>query len=110
LGFLFWCFEEIVTLREDGPAYTHAHTGDGEVSDMARSHGELLGLVPYDFRFPSLRRVGLRLWNAEDRRFVVPTIFGVGWTLNLRNAPRHPVQAALVAAFVLWRIRARRGR
>jgi hypothetical protein len=30
--------------------------------------------------------------------------------VKLRSAPRHPLQAILLAAFVLWRARARRGR
>jgi hypothetical protein len=77
---------------------------------MARSHGKILGLVPYDFRFPSQGRARRTFWNAGDERFLVPTLFGVGWTTNLRSAHRHPLQAALVAAFVLWRIRAARRR
>lgn len=75
---------------------------------MAASHGRILGLVPYDLRAPSLERVRDRLWNERDERFLVPIIFGVGWTLNLRSAPRHPFQALLVAAVILWRLRARR--
>ena len=77
---------------------------------MARSHGEIQGLVPYDFRLPSIGGVRRKFWKAGDERFLVPTFFGIGWMLNLRSAPRHPVQAALVVAFVLWCIRLRRGR
>ena len=75
---------------------------------MAASHGKIFGLVPYDFRAPSLQRARNRLWNESDRRFLVPIVFGVGWTLNLRSAPHHPFQALLVAAVILWRLRARR--
>ena len=75
-----------------------------------RSHGQILGLVPYDFRAPSLARLREKLWNSQDERFVVPTFFGVGWTVNLRSASRHPLQALALAAFVLWRIRKRGGR
>jgi hypothetical protein len=71
------------------------------------SHGKIFGLVPYDFRTPSLVRMGERLWNARDERFIVPTIFGVGWSVNLRSAPRHPLQALLLAAVIFWRLRAR---
>ena len=70
-----------------------------------RSHGKILGLIPYDVRPPSLARLRERLWNPRDTRFLVPTFFGVGWTVNLRSAPRHPVQALAVAALVLWRLR-----
>ena len=75
-----------------------------------RLYGNILGLVPYDVRLPSLARLRERLWNPQDERFLVPTFFGVGWTANLRSAPQHPLQALAVAAFVLWRIRRGRGR
>lgn len=75
-----------------------------------KSYGKVIGLVPYDLRAPTFARARERLWNAGDERFLVPTVFGVGWTVNLRSAPRHPLQALLIAAFVLWRLRARRGR
>ena len=77
-----------------------------------RSHGKIFGLVPYNFRPPSLERARRTFWNAEDSGFLVPTFFGVGWTANLKSAPRHPLQTLLLAAFILWRLRAgrRRGR
>ena len=75
-----------------------------------RYHGKILGLIPYDVRPPSLARLRERLWNPRDERFLVPTFFGVGWTANLRSAPRHPVQALAVAALVLWRLRNGRDR
>ena len=77
---------------------------------MAGSHGKVLGLVPYDFRTPSLERARETFWNAKDERFLVPIFFGVGWTVNLRSAPRHPFQALLFAALVAWRLRVRRNR
>ncbi len=77
-----------------------------------RSHGKIFGLVPYDFRPPSLERARRTFWNAQDSGFLVPTFFGVSWTTNLKSAPRHPLQALLLAAFMLWRLWAgrRRGR
>lgn len=73
-----------------------------------RSHGKIFGLVPYGFRPPSLTRLRQTLWNRGDGRFLVPTFFGVGWSVNLRSAPRHPLQALLLAALIFWRLRARR--
>lgn len=46
-------------------------------------HGVVAGFVPYDFRMPTLERVQQRLWNPEDERWVVPRVFGVGWTMNV---------------------------
>jgi hypothetical protein len=77
---------------------------------VAGAHGKIFGLVPYDFRTPNIARARETLWSAGDERFLVPTFFGVGWTVNLRSAPRHPLQALLLAAFVIWRLRARRRR
>ena len=75
-----------------------------------RSHGKFLGLIPYDVRPPSLARLRERLWNPRDERFLVPTFFGVGWTVNLRSAPRHPIQALAVVPLVLCRLRKGRDR
>jgi hypothetical protein len=75
---------------------------------MAGSHGKLFGLLPYDFRPPTLTRLRRKLWNREDERFIVPIFFGIGWSVNLRHAPRHPLQALLLAALILWRLRTRR--
>jgi len=45
--------------------------------------GTVAGIVPYDFRMPTLERARSRWWNPEDERLFVPQVFGVGWTLNL---------------------------
>ncbi len=77
---------------------------------MAKSHGKILGLAPYDFRVPSFQRIRETLCNAEDPRFLVPTFFRVGWALNLRSALRHPLPALLLEAFIIWWLRMRRRR
>ncbi len=75
---------------------------------VVRSHGKLFGLLPYDFRPPTLTRLRRTVWNRGDERFIVPIFFGVGWSVNLRSAPGHPLQVLLLAALILWRLRARR--
>ena len=52
-----------------------------------RPHGKLLGVVPYDFRIPSLDRLGGRLWNP-DGPLLPSSLFGVGWTLNVGRLAR----------------------
>lgn len=47
--------------------------------------GRLAGLVPYDLRPPTPARVRQRLWNSAEPRLFVPTVFGVGWTVNVRR-------------------------
>jgi len=55
----------------------------------ARSwEGEVLGIVPYDFRPPTVERARSRWWNPQDQRLFVPQVFGVGWTVNLARASR----------------------
>jgi len=49
-------------------------------------HGRLFGKVPYDLRLPSPGRVTATMWNPAERRLLVPTVFGVGWTFNFAAA------------------------
>ena len=50
-------------------------------------NGRIFG-VPYDFRLPTLDRAITRLWNPEDERILVPTVVGLGWTVNLYQLKR----------------------
>lgn len=45
-------------------------------------HGALGGLVPYDFRMPTVEKIKGTFWNP-DGAIVVNRMFGVGWTINL---------------------------
>jgi hypothetical protein len=45
-------------------------------------NGRVAGFIPYDFRRPTGLRVRERMWNPRDPRLIVPSVFGVGWTLN----------------------------
>lgn len=51
-------------------------------------HGRLGGIVPYDFRRPTLARVRAALWNPDTTRILTPAVFGVGWTLNVGRVVR----------------------
>ena len=50
--------------------------------------GSVAGIVPYDFRMPTLERARSRWWNADDNRLFVPQVFGVGWTINFARLAR----------------------
>ncbi len=56
-------------------------------------HGEAFGIVPYDFRTPSLERFKMRWWNPHDPRLFTPRDFGVGWAINFYRLthPNGPV-------------------
>jgi hypothetical protein len=64
------------------------------VSELRRSpqlrtwHGTVLGVVPYDFRRPTFRRVHDALWSPDDDRILVPRALGVGWSVNLARLVR----------------------
>jgi hypothetical protein len=46
-------------------------------------HGRVGGVVPYEFRPPSVDRIREAWWNPDDPRVIHDTAFGVGWTVNL---------------------------
>ncbi len=46
-------------------------------------HDRLFGVLPYDFRRPTLARVRQTLWNPQEDRILVPQAFGVGWSINV---------------------------
>jgi hypothetical protein len=48
---------------------------------LSRLHGRLLG-IPYELRMPTAARVISLWWNPLDPHPFVPTIFGLGWTVN----------------------------
>ena len=51
-------------------------------------HGTVPVQVPYDLRVPTLQRLRQRLWDPDEPRLFVPTVFGVGWTVNLARVLR----------------------
>jgi hypothetical protein len=55
-------------------------------SEERHWHGSLFGVMPYDFRPPSLNRFKDAWWNPDDQRLFTPREFGVGWAVNLARA------------------------
>jgi hypothetical protein len=49
--------------------------------DEREWHGTVGGLVPYDYRLPTMQRIKDRLWNPNGP-VVSPQVFGVGWSVN----------------------------
>lgn len=52
-------------------------------ADQRTWNGKVAGVVPYDFRMPTVARFKERVWNPEGEHFVGPRVFGVGWTVNM---------------------------
>ena len=53
-----------------------------------RDHGELFGIIPYDFRVPDVERAMRQIWNPQSARILTPRTFGVGWSVNLGRLAR----------------------
>lgn len=51
-------------------------------------HGRLLGVVPYDFRVPTLERVRDAYWNPRSPKLFTDRPLGVGWSVNIPTALR----------------------
>lgn len=45
-------------------------------------YGRLAGVIPYDFRVPTMERIKATYWNPYEHRIFTPQVFGVGWTIN----------------------------
>ena len=44
-------------------------------------HGKV-GIIPYDFRFPTLERLKQAYWNTESNQVFSDTVMGIGWAVN----------------------------
>ena len=51
-------------------------------------HGKLLGVVPYDFRVPSIEQLRQAYWNPRSPKVFTDRPFGVGWAVNIPTALR----------------------
>jgi hypothetical protein len=51
-------------------------------------HGRVAGMVPYDFRVPTWRRIHDAYWNPQSDHLLSDRVFGVGWAVNLHRAKR----------------------
>ena len=41
--------------------------------------------MPYDFRKPTMQRLRLSIWNPEEDRVFIPSLLGVGWSINFHQ-------------------------
>jgi len=47
-----------------------------------RWHGKIAGIIPYDFRMPTIERFKEAYWDPYNRRVLTPEAFGIGWAIN----------------------------
>lgn len=46
-------------------------------------HGRLMGIVPYDFRLPSISQLRDAYWNPRSATIFSDRPLGVGWAVNV---------------------------
>jgi hypothetical protein len=51
-------------------------------------HGLLFGHVPYEWRPPTLGRIQEAFWQPQSPDLFRPTVFGVGWSINVASLVR----------------------
>jgi hypothetical protein len=51
-------------------------------------NGRLLGVVPYDFRIPTIERIQQAYWNPRSPKVFTDRPLGVGWSVNIPTALR----------------------
>jgi hypothetical protein len=51
-------------------------------------HGRVAGVVPYDFRVPTIERVRAAYWDPSSDTVFSDRVFGVGWAINIPVAAR----------------------
>jgi hypothetical protein len=51
--------------------------------DKRTWHGRVAGVVPYDFRIPTIERLRSAYWNPRSPKVFTDRPFGVGWSVNV---------------------------
>ncbi len=51
-------------------------------------HGKVAGVVPYDFRVPTIERIRDAYWAPDRDALFTEKVVGVGWGVNLPVAMR----------------------
>jgi len=68
-------------------------------------HGKVGGVVPYDFRIPTVERVKAAYWDPSSERIFSDRVFGVGWAVNIPVLIRTLQHAAEQYATVSQQVR-----
>lgn len=50
---------------------------------MRTWQGKVAGVIPYDFRVPTLERLREAYWNPDSKTIFTERVFGVGWAVNI---------------------------
>lgn len=84
LDALLWLIRVAAIGAVAGAIYTELR----KPSEQRTWHGRLLGVVPYDFRIPTLEGLRQAYWNPRSPKIVTDRPLGVGWAINIPTALR----------------------
>lgn len=84
LGDLMWLLRMSVIAAVAGAVYVELRKPPEERT----WNGRLLGVIPYDFRLPSLESLRQAYWNPRSPKIFTPRPLGVGWAINIPTAMR----------------------
>ena len=84
LNALAWVLRTLIVLAAAGAVYRELRLPPEERT----WHGRLLGIVPYDFRIPTLSRLRDAYFNTASDQIFSPEPIGVGWAVNVAGVLR----------------------
>ncbi len=79
LGDLMWLLRMSVFAAVAGALYVELR----KTPEDRTWNGRLLGVVPYDFRLPTLEGLRQAYWNPHSPKLFTPRPLGVGWAVNI---------------------------
>lgn len=84
LGDLLWLLRMAALGAVAGAVYAELRKPPAERT----WHGRLLGVIPYDFRMPTLESLRSAYWNPRSPKIFTDRPLGVGWAINIPTALR----------------------
>ena len=84
LDALMWLIRTAVVGAVLGALYTELRKAPEERT----WNGKLLGVVPYDFRLPTIERLRQAYWNPRSPKLFTDRPLGVGWSVNIPTVMR----------------------
>ena len=79
LGDLMWLIRMTVLAAIAGSVYAELR----KPPEQRTWNGKLLGVIPYDFRWPSLEALRQAYWNPRSPKLFTARPLGVGWAVNI---------------------------
>ena len=79
LGALAWLLRTAAMAAVAGAIYTEL----SKPPEKRTWNGKVAGVVPYDFRLPTMDRLKQAYWNPRSPKVFTDRPLGVGWAINI---------------------------